>query len=57
VEREKDNFYEVELKKKGMTFITPDIDSIKKAARPALLEEIKRFHPDIQKIAMEYVPK
>jgi len=57
VEREKDDFYVVELKKKGMTFITPDIDSIKKAARPALLEEIKRFHPDIQKFAIEYVPK
>jgi len=57
VEREKDEFYAAELKKKGMTFITPDIDSIKKAARPALLEEIKRFHPDIQKIAIEYVPK
>jgi tripartite ATP-independent transporter DctP family solute receptor len=57
VEREKDNFYEVELKKKGMTFITPNIDSIKKAARPALLEEIKRFDPEIQKTAIQYLPK
>jgi tripartite ATP-independent transporter DctP family solute receptor len=57
VEREKDDFYTAELKKKGMTFITPDIDSIKKAARPALLEEIKRLDPEIQKTAIQYVPK
>jgi tripartite ATP-independent transporter DctP family solute receptor len=57
VEREKDDFYTAELKKKGMTFITPDIDSIKKAARPALLEEIKRLDPDIQKTVIQYVPK
>lgn len=57
VEREKDEFYTVELKKKGMTFITPDIDSIKKAARPALLDEIKRLDPEIQKFAVQYVPK
>ena len=57
VEREKDEFYAAELKKKGMTFITPDIDSIKKAARPALVEEIKRFDPEIQKTAIQYLPK
>ncbi len=57
VEREKDEFYTAELKKKGMTFITPDVDSIKKAARPALLEEIKRFAPEIQKTVIGYVPK
>ena len=57
VEREKDEFYTAELKKKGMTFITPDIDSIKKAARPALLEEVKRLDPDIQKSTMQYLPK
>jgi len=57
VEREKDDFYVVELKKKGMTFITPDIESIKKAARPALLEEIKRLHPDFQSAMMQYLPK
>jgi tripartite ATP-independent transporter DctP family solute receptor len=57
VEGEKDDFYTAELKKKGMTFITPDIDSIKKAARPALLEEIKRLHPEIQKTTIQYVPK
>ncbi len=57
VEREKDEFYTAELKKKGMTFITPDIDSIKRAARPALLEEIKRLDPEIQKTAIQYVPK
>ncbi len=57
VEREKDEFYTAELKKKGMTFITPDIDSIKKAARPAILEEIKRLDPEIQKTTIQYVPK
>jgi TRAP-type transport system periplasmic protein len=57
VEREKDEFYTAELKKKGMIFITPDIDSIKKAARPALLEEIKRLNPEIQKTVIQYVPK
>ncbi len=57
VEREKDDFYIAELKKKGMTFITPDIDSFKRAARPAILEEIKRLHPDVQKAVIQYVPK
>jgi tripartite ATP-independent transporter DctP family solute receptor len=57
VEREKDEFYTAELKKKGMIFITPDIGSIKKAARPALLEEIKRLNPEIQKAVIQYVPK
>ncbi len=57
VEREKDDFYVVELKKKGMTFITPDIDSIKKAAKPAILEEVKRLHPEIQKDMDQYLPK
>ncbi|MDO8956981.1 MAG: TRAP transporter substrate-binding protein [Deltaproteobacteria bacterium] len=57
VEREKDDFYVVELKKKGMTFITPDIDSFKRAARPAILEEIKRLAPDVQKAVIQYVPK
>ncbi|MBW2149110.1 MAG: TRAP transporter substrate-binding protein [Deltaproteobacteria bacterium] len=57
VEREKDGFYAKELKKKGMIFITPDIDSFKKAARPAILEEVKRLHPDVQKAVMKYVPK
>jgi hypothetical protein len=40
-----------------MIFITPDIGSIKKAARPALLEEIKRLNPEIQKAVIQYVPK
>ncbi|MDH4267875.1 MAG: TRAP transporter substrate-binding protein [Deltaproteobacteria bacterium] len=57
VEREKDDFYAAELKKKGMLFITPDILSFKKAARPAILEEVKRMHPDVQKAVMKYVPK
>jgi tripartite ATP-independent transporter DctP family solute receptor len=57
VEREKDDFYVVELKKKGMTFIDPDIDSIKKAAKPAILDEVKRLHPDIQKEMIQYLPK
>jgi tripartite ATP-independent transporter DctP family solute receptor len=57
VEREKDDFYTAELKKKGMTFITPDVDSFKKMARPAILEEVKRLHPDVQKAVMPYVPK
>lgn len=57
IEREKDEFYVTELKKKGMIFITPDIESFKKKARPALLEEIKRLHPDVQKAVMQYVPK
>ncbi len=57
VEREKDDFYTVELKKKGMTFITPDIDSLKKTAKPALLEEVKRLDPEIQKSTMQYLPK
>lgn len=57
VEREKDVFYLEELKKKGMTIITPDVESIKRAARPAMIEEIKRLHPDVQKVAMQYIPK
>jgi tripartite ATP-independent transporter DctP family solute receptor len=57
VEREKDDFYIAELKKKGMTFITPDIASFKKMAAPAILEEVKRLHPDVQKAVMQYVPK
>jgi tripartite ATP-independent transporter DctP family solute receptor len=57
VEREKDDFYIAELKKKGMTIITPDIASFKKAARPAILEDIKRLNPEVQKIAMKYVPE
>lgn len=57
IEREKDEFYVTELKKKGMIFITPDIESFKKKARPALLEEIKRLHPDVQKAVIQYVPK
>jgi len=40
-----------------MTFITPDIDSFKRAVRPAILEEINRLHPDVQKAVMQYVPK
>lgn len=57
VEREKDDFYIAELKKKGMTFITPDVASFKKMAAPAILEEVKRLHPDVQKAVMQYVPK
>ncbi len=57
VEREKDEFYLAELKKKGMTIITPDIDSFKRAARQAILDEVKRLHPDVQKAVMRYVPK
>jgi len=57
VEREKDDFYIAELKKKGMTFITPDIASFKKMAAPAILEEVKRLHPDVQKAVIQYVPK
>ncbi len=57
VEREKDEFYTAELKKKGMIFITPDIDSIKRAAKPAILEEVKRLDPEVQKAVMKYVPK
>jgi tripartite ATP-independent transporter DctP family solute receptor len=57
VEREKDDFYIAELKKKGMTFITPDIATFKKMAAPAILEEVKRLHPDVQKAVMQYVPK
>jgi len=57
VEREKDEFYLAELKKKGMTIMTPDIDSFKRMARPAILEEVKRLHPDVQKAVMQYVPK
>lgn len=57
VEREKDDFYAAELKKKGMIFIEPDIQSFKKAARPAIIEELKKMHPDAQKVAMKYVPQ
>ena len=57
VEREKDDFYTAELKKKGMTFMTPNIDSFKKMATPAILEEVKRLHPDVQKAVIRYVPK
>ena len=57
VEREKDEFYLAELKKKGMTIITPDIDSFKRMARPALVDEVKRFHPDVQKAVTPYLPK
>ncbi len=57
VEREKDEFYTAELKKKGMTFITPDINSFKQAAKPAILGEIKRLDPEVQKAVMKYVPK
>ncbi len=56
-EREKDDFYAAELKKKGMIFIEPDIPSFKKAARPAIIEELKRMHPDVQKAVMKYVPE
>jgi len=56
VEREKDKFYTAELKKKGMTFIEPDIRSFKKAARPAIIEEVKKMHPDVQKAVMKYIP-
>jgi tripartite ATP-independent transporter DctP family solute receptor len=57
VEREKDEFYTAELKKKGMIFIKPDIDSFKKAAKPALLEEVRRLAPEVQKAVMPYLPK
>ena len=57
VEREKDEFYLAELKKKGMTIVSPDIDSFKRMARPALVEEVKRFHPDVQKAVIQYLPK
>lgn len=57
VEREKDDFYAAELKKKGMIFIEPDIQSFKKAARPAIIEELKKMHPDAQKVATKYVPQ
>jgi tripartite ATP-independent transporter DctP family solute receptor len=56
VEREKDDFYVAELKKKGMIFIHPDIQSFKKAARPAIIEEVKKLHPDVQKAVMKYIP-
>ena len=57
IEREKDDFYLTELKKKGMAIITPDVDSFKRMARPAILEEVKRLHPDVQKAVIQYVPK
>jgi len=56
-EREKDDFYAAELKKKGMIFIEPDIQSFKKAARPAIIEELKKMHPDAQKAVTKYVPQ
>ena len=57
IEREKDEFYLAELKKKGMTIVSPDIDSFKRMARPALQDEVKRFHPDVQKAVTPYLPK
>lgn len=57
VEKDKDSFYEAELKKKGMIFIDPDIKSIKKAARPAILKEVEALDPEVQKAVMKYVPE
>lgn len=57
VEREKDKFYAEELKKKGMIFIEPDIEAFKRALKPAILAEVKRLHPDVQKAILKYLPQ
>ena len=47
VEDEKDQFYMVELKKKGMEFITPDVAAIRKKAMPAIKKAIADLAPGV----------
>lgn len=47
VEDEKNAFYAEELKKKGMEFITPDVDSIRKAAMPAIQRALDDLAPEV----------
>jgi TRAP-type transport system periplasmic protein len=54
-ERDKEGFYLDELKKRGMTILTPNVESFKKAAAPIIQDEIKRLHPDAQKEVAKYV--
>ena len=47
VEDEKDEFYKVELKKRGMEFITPDGAAIRTKAMPAIQKAVKNLAPGV----------
>ena len=47
MEDEKDAFYAVELKKKGMEFITPDNAGIRAKAMPAIERALKKLDPEV----------
>ena len=49
MEDEKDAFYAVELKKKGMEFITPDNAGIRTKAMPAIERALKKLDPEVAK--------
>ncbi len=53
IEDEKDAFYIKELKKKGMTFITPDNAAIRAKAQPAVKRALAKLDPEV----METVKK
>jgi TRAP-type C4-dicarboxylate transport system substrate-binding protein len=49
IEDDKDAFYTQELKKKGMTFITPDNAAIRAKAEPAVKRAVSNLNPDVAK--------
>ncbi len=46
-EDEKDIFYAKELKKKGMEFITPNMEAIRKKAMPSIRRAINKLAPEV----------
>jgi tripartite ATP-independent transporter DctP family solute receptor len=47
VEDEKDEFYAKFLKEKGMTFIQPDVESIREKAMPAIQRAVDDLNPEV----------
>ena len=53
MEDEKDAFYMAELKKKGMKFISPEMDGIRAKAMPAVERAVSKLNPEVAKSVKE----